>query len=412
MAALLNRSETEWQRLVIQGPPPLGPGAPAIERLHAFGHSRMEVNLQHAELIRAAGRAGERSYAAVSFAAMHVRYLLEPARRPRRHRLPGHRPARPAGDGGARPADAHRRDPARPASSTAGTTWSAASSAREVNQPPPPDSPHQPGGCRSCQGAAASTWAQRRAAAPPRPDGRRASRRPAGRRGSSAAAARRPGMPVTFHAEVHGVNRFCASKSAAGSSSSRIAPTGSGGYGQGRGQHGVVRRQRGQRAGRDPAQLADRQPELRPAHRAAALGEPAGQRPQQRAPARAARRDSAVSTAQQVSKTGTASARQRHRRRPRPRGRATPAAARRPPRRRRHSGSTAASAITGSMNRAIRSRPGSRSQAARNVPTGGGAQDGSPTRRPASTSSIAAASRTVRAIGPAVAKPTGSPYMG
>src|SRR3954468_20141171 len=76
MAALLNRSETEFQRLVIEGPPPLGPGASAIERLHAFGHQRMEVNLQHAELIRAAGRAGERSYAAVSFAGMHVRYLL------------------------------------------------------------------------------------------------------------------------------------------------------------------------------------------------------------------------------------------------------------------------------------------------------------------------------------------------
>src|SRR3954468_22503059 len=55
MAALLNRSETEFQRLVIEGPPPLGPGASAIERLHAFGHQRMEVNLQHAELIRAAG---------------------------------------------------------------------------------------------------------------------------------------------------------------------------------------------------------------------------------------------------------------------------------------------------------------------------------------------------------------------
>jgi len=76
MAALLNRSETEWQRVVIEGPPPLGPGGAAIERLHAFGRSRMEVNLQHAELIRAAGRAAERSYAAVSFAAMHVRYLL------------------------------------------------------------------------------------------------------------------------------------------------------------------------------------------------------------------------------------------------------------------------------------------------------------------------------------------------
>jgi AcrR family transcriptional regulator len=76
MGALLNRSETEWQRLVIQGPPPLGPGAAPLERLLAFGHSRMELNLGHAELIGAAGRSGARSYAAVSFAAMHVRYLL------------------------------------------------------------------------------------------------------------------------------------------------------------------------------------------------------------------------------------------------------------------------------------------------------------------------------------------------
>ena len=76
MGALLNRSETEWQGQVIGGPPPLGPGAPPLDRLRAFGHSRMELNLAHAELIRAAGRAGSRSYAAVSFAAMHVRYLL------------------------------------------------------------------------------------------------------------------------------------------------------------------------------------------------------------------------------------------------------------------------------------------------------------------------------------------------
>jgi AcrR family transcriptional regulator len=76
MAALLNRSETEWQGQVIGGPPPLGPGAPPLDRLRAFGHSRMELNLTHAELIRAAGRAGGRSFAAVSFAAMHMRYLL------------------------------------------------------------------------------------------------------------------------------------------------------------------------------------------------------------------------------------------------------------------------------------------------------------------------------------------------
>ncbi|HET9422156.1 MAG TPA: helix-turn-helix domain-containing protein [Nocardioides sp.] len=76
MAALLDRSETAWQAEVISGPPPLGPGAPALDRLLAFGHSRMELNLRHARLIEAAGRAGARSYAAESFAAMHMRYLL------------------------------------------------------------------------------------------------------------------------------------------------------------------------------------------------------------------------------------------------------------------------------------------------------------------------------------------------
>lgn len=76
MAALLNFSETAWQASVISGPPPLGPGAPPHERLLAFGRSRLESTLRHADLIRAAGAAGHRSYAAYSFTAMHVRYLL------------------------------------------------------------------------------------------------------------------------------------------------------------------------------------------------------------------------------------------------------------------------------------------------------------------------------------------------
>jgi AcrR family transcriptional regulator len=76
MAALLNFSETEWQASVISGPPPLGPGAPAMERLLAFGRSRLELNLRLADLIRAAGRAGSRSYAAYSFVAMHTRHLM------------------------------------------------------------------------------------------------------------------------------------------------------------------------------------------------------------------------------------------------------------------------------------------------------------------------------------------------
>ena len=76
MAALLNHSETEWQAAVMSGPPPLGPGADPWDRLLAFGRSRLETTLGHADLIRHAGRAGTRSYAAYSFAAMHVRYLL------------------------------------------------------------------------------------------------------------------------------------------------------------------------------------------------------------------------------------------------------------------------------------------------------------------------------------------------
>lgn len=76
MAALLNRSETQWQASVMSGPPPLGPGAEPWERLMAFGRSRLETTLLHADLIRNAGRAGTRSFAAYSFAMAHVRHLL------------------------------------------------------------------------------------------------------------------------------------------------------------------------------------------------------------------------------------------------------------------------------------------------------------------------------------------------
>ena len=76
MAGVLDRSETAFQAAILSGPPPLGPGAEPMERLLAFGHARIELNLLHRRLISAAGRAGARSYAAVSFTAMHVRYLL------------------------------------------------------------------------------------------------------------------------------------------------------------------------------------------------------------------------------------------------------------------------------------------------------------------------------------------------
>ena len=76
MAALLDHTESAWQAGVISGPPPLGPGAPPLDRLLAFGDSRIRLSLQHAELLEAATAAFGRSYAAHAFTAIHVRHLL------------------------------------------------------------------------------------------------------------------------------------------------------------------------------------------------------------------------------------------------------------------------------------------------------------------------------------------------
>ena len=76
MGALLNASETAWQASVMSGDPPLGPGAEPMERLLAFGRSRLDVVLKHADLIRNAGFAAGRPYAAYSFVSAHVRHLL------------------------------------------------------------------------------------------------------------------------------------------------------------------------------------------------------------------------------------------------------------------------------------------------------------------------------------------------
>lgn len=75
-AALLDHEETQWQTQVIAGPAPLGPGADPEQRLLAFGRSRIEAVLRLTPLIRNAGRAAAKAYAARSFLVMHVRHLL------------------------------------------------------------------------------------------------------------------------------------------------------------------------------------------------------------------------------------------------------------------------------------------------------------------------------------------------
>ena len=76
MAALLDHSEARWQAAVISGPPPLGPGVAPLDRLLAFGASRLERNLVSADLIVAAASDHRRPLGALAFVATHVRALL------------------------------------------------------------------------------------------------------------------------------------------------------------------------------------------------------------------------------------------------------------------------------------------------------------------------------------------------
>ncbi|MFW0786685.1 helix-turn-helix domain-containing protein [Gordonia sp. CPCC 206044] len=60
MMALLDHSETEIQRAYMSGPPPLGPGAPPLTRLLAYGRARLKLTVDHLDiLLEAGGASGE-----------------------------------------------------------------------------------------------------------------------------------------------------------------------------------------------------------------------------------------------------------------------------------------------------------------------------------------------------------------
>jgi polyketide synthase 12 len=52
--ALLDDDERDFQRQVLAGPPPLGPGAPPLDRLIAYGQARIDFLTSHREIARAA----------------------------------------------------------------------------------------------------------------------------------------------------------------------------------------------------------------------------------------------------------------------------------------------------------------------------------------------------------------------
>jgi AcrR family transcriptional regulator len=76
--ALLDEDTRDFQDALIAGPPPLGPGAPAIERIHAFGEGLIDLTERHTALLLAAGppRAGAGPY---ELYATHLTILLREA---------------------------------------------------------------------------------------------------------------------------------------------------------------------------------------------------------------------------------------------------------------------------------------------------------------------------------------------
>jgi AcrR family transcriptional regulator len=77
--ALLDEQTREFQNALISGPPPLGPGVPACERLRAFGKGYIDLLERHAELMVAASPSGKDGVGPHSLYATHLAILLREA---------------------------------------------------------------------------------------------------------------------------------------------------------------------------------------------------------------------------------------------------------------------------------------------------------------------------------------------
>jgi AcrR family transcriptional regulator len=77
--ALLDDDEREFQQRVLSGPPPLGPGAPPLDRLIAYGQARIDFLTDHREIARAAldGSQPVPAGAQTPMSRPHIRYLLQ-----------------------------------------------------------------------------------------------------------------------------------------------------------------------------------------------------------------------------------------------------------------------------------------------------------------------------------------------
>jgi AcrR family transcriptional regulator len=76
--ALLDDDERAFQEQVLSGPPPLGPGAAALDRLIAYGRARIGFQLEHFDIARAAldGHQPIPAGPETSLSRVHIRMLL------------------------------------------------------------------------------------------------------------------------------------------------------------------------------------------------------------------------------------------------------------------------------------------------------------------------------------------------
>jgi AcrR family transcriptional regulator len=76
--ALLDDDERDFQEQVLFGPPPLGPGAPPLDRLIAYGRARIDFLIGHGQIARAAldGREQIPAGPETPMSRAHIRFLL------------------------------------------------------------------------------------------------------------------------------------------------------------------------------------------------------------------------------------------------------------------------------------------------------------------------------------------------
>lgn len=80
MIVLLDEDEQALQRAFLSGPAPLGPSAPPLDRLLAYGRARLTFVAEHLRLLCDAARDAQTRYNALAtLHRTHVRVLLEAA---------------------------------------------------------------------------------------------------------------------------------------------------------------------------------------------------------------------------------------------------------------------------------------------------------------------------------------------